>query len=214
MNNYETFRDLIKEYFCEKGISFELETSLHDASFNDNNRNQSFLYNGKKDLSVISMDCISKEGYRKLRGVEDVDKCLNTTDAFIINEKNEWYFIEFKDSTIGKSSKSITAKGMANFLLLLSILYEIGIDKCSGLIDLSNPMSFARNHFIYIVVCNSDKDEYTYEQVRNLDRVGEVYTPHCLYKFKEYLFKDAYVYTEDYFEQRFVKRFQYQREGD
>lgn len=91
--------------------------------------------------------------------------------------------------------------------MIMDIFYAIGSDHSSNILDLSNPIQFARNHITYIVVCNSKKDVYTWEQVRNCDNAGEHYTPDCLNKFKYFLFKDAYAYTEDYFEKRFVKKF-------
>lgn len=45
--------------------------------------------------------------------------------------------------------------------------------------------------------------------MRNYKYKKKKYTPEYMQKMKEYLFKDAYVYTEIEFEREFVKKFQY-----
>ena len=73
--------------------------------------------------------------------------------------------------------------------------------------DLSNPTSFIRRNCTYILVFNGQKDGDACDKMRNCDKLGKNFTPDCLFKFKELYFKDAYAYTPDFFEQRFVKRF-------
>lgn len=210
MNHYNELIKLLKEYYDKKGINLDLEIDLQDASLNMSKDSQVYLYTGKRKLNAISMDNISQNGQRKIYGISDIERCMNTVDAFFIDNNNDWYFVEFKDCKLKSKKDNIEKKGLANWLMLLDIFYSIGKEKCEGLIDLQNPVQFAKDHLIYIVVCSSEKDTFTYEQVKNCDLVGEVYTPPCLYKFKDYLFKNAYAYTEDYFEQRFVKKFKYE----
>lgn len=213
MSNYEEFRDILKQYFADKGIDFPIETTLHDSSKNDHDKNTvpTYLYAGEKNLSVISMDAVAQIGYKKLKGAPDGSKHnVNTADAFLIDANKEWYFIEFKDCKISSKKENIEKKGMANWLMLMDILGDMDVDTCSKIVDTNNFMQFARNHITYIVVCNGDKDLNTYEQVRNSNLTGEHYTPECLYKFKDFFFKDAYAYTEHFFENKFVKKFAFE----
>lgn len=219
MTRFDKFKNVMTQYLSRADLEICIDTTLHEASKNDQNSKQPFLYNGEIDLPVISMDAISQEGYRVIKNVSSgIKNSLNTVDAFLIgnmkdaikaDESYEWYFIEFKDCRISKKKDNIEKKGMANWLMLQDIFYEVGSDICGDVFDFGNPCKFAREHLVYILVCSSEKDPYTYEQVRNKDKIGMRYTPECLEKFKNYFFKDAYAYTEQYFENRFVKKFAY-----
>lgn len=211
MSNYELFRDTLKKYFWDKGIEFKLETTLKDASENAQENPSTFLYSGNKNVPVISMDEVAQIGYKKVKNVPDGRKRnVNTVDAFLIDANQEWYFIEFKDCKISNKKDNIEKKGMSNWLMLMDIFFDIGSEMCSNIIDLDNPIKFARDHITYIIVCNGEKDPYTLEQVRNCNLVGEHYTPECLNKFKDFFFKDAYAYTEQFFENKFVKHFKFE----
>ena len=209
MNNYERVKNLLNEYFTSKGIAVKLEEDLHTASINNDAIPPKYLFDGEKNLQVISMDNIAKEGYKITKCAEG--KPVNTVDAFLADINNEWFFIEFKDCEISPKPKkdNIEKKGMANFLMLLDIFSALG-KSCIGVFDINEPMKFAREHITYILVCSRDDNSYTYDQIRECDLIGEKYTPVCLQKFKDYFFKDAYVYTEEYFEKRFVKNFSYE----
>ena len=206
MNNYERVKQLLTEYFAPKGINFDLETDLRIASLNENAVPQNYLFSGKNNLNVISMDNVAKDGYRIIKNA--IGKPLNTVDAFLADVNNEWFFIEFKDCRISSKKDNIEKKGMANFLMLMDIFTSLG-DECEDIFDIKDPMKFAREHITYILVCSQDDNPYTYDQIRMCDAIGEKYTPLCLEKFKDYFFKDAYVYTEEYFENRFVNNFVY-----
>ena len=211
MYDYNSFRDALKRYFLEQEIIFEIESTLKESSKNDHG---TYLYTGSKsDLRVISMDAVAQIGYHKLRLNEEIAGIpartinVNSSDAFLIDADNEWFFIEFKDCKLSSKKDNIEKKGMANWLMLMDIFMDMGAEVCDDIFDSQNPFKFARKHITYIIVCNKDKDPYTYDQVRNQDKLHERYTPECLYKFKYYFFKDAYAYTTDFFEQRFIKGF-------
>lgn len=212
MSNYDNFKKMLITYFEDKGIKISLETSLHDSSENNHDNNsKTYVYNGEKDLPVISMDSVAHDGYRNLKKVPfDLKRNVNTVDAFLIDSDNQWYFVEFKDCKISRKKDNIQKKGMANWLMLMDIFLDMGAEICSKLIDVSNLMKFAREHITYIVVCSADKDPNTYNQVKECHLMNEHYTPEPLYKFKDYFFKDAYVYTEDFFERDFVNLFKYE----
>ena len=212
MSNYDNFKKMLITYFEDKDIKISLETSLHYSSENNHDNNsKTYVYNGDKDLPVISMDSVARDGYRNLKKVPfDLKRNVNTVDALLIDSDNQWYFVEFKDCKISRKKNNIEKKGMANWLMLMDIFLDMGAEICSKLIDVSNLMKFAREHITYIVVCSADKDPNTYNRVKECDLMNEHYTPEPLYKFKDYFFKDAYVYTEDFFERDFVNLFKYE----
>ena len=212
MSNYEVFCETVSQFFEKNGISFEMQLTIHDASLNDEGKQ--YLYNGKYDkFPVVSMDAIAQDGYHLLKEIPaDRERNINTVDAFCIDVEGEWYFIEFKDCKISGNRKklrdNIDKKGMANWLMMQDIFFSIGEEKCSNLIDLRNPCEFARKKITYILVFDGLKDPYSYEKVREMDKQGKHYTPNCMNKFKDYFFKDAYAYTVEFFEQRFLKEIQ------
>lgn len=207
MNNYEKIKGLLNSYFVNKKIHVDLETDLHEASLNENAIPPNYLFVGKNNICAISMDDIAKNGYRIIKGA--TGKPVNTVDAFLADVNNEWFLIEFKDCKISSKKDNIEKKGMANFLMLVDIFSEMGED-CLDVFDLENPMKFARENITYILVCSENLNPYTYDQIRVCDHFNEKYTPPCLQKFKDYFFKNAYVYTEEYFEKRFVNKFVYE----
>lgn len=206
MTNYEKVLQHLKTYFSKKHIVIDMEKDMHLVSENDQVTPPVYLYNGSKKINVISMDDVAQKGYKVYKEAEG--KPVNTVDAFLADADNDWYFIEFKDCKISSKKDNIEKKGMANFLMLADIFSSLGAG-CKDIFEPENPMKFAREHIIYILVCSAEKDPYTYDQVRSSDTLKEKYTPPCLQKFKDYFFKDAYVYTEEYFEKRFVGKFEY-----
>lgn len=204
MSNYERVKNLLVKYFSDRGIHIDLEKDLHVVSLNE--QGDKYLFEGDKNLKVISMDDVARNGYRLVKHAEG--KPVNTVDAFLADVNNEWFFIEFKDCKLSSKKDNIEKNGMANFLMLQDVFEEMGTE-CSDVFSAENAMKFAREHIIYILVCSREKDPYTYEQVRFHDATKERYTPVCLQKFKDYFFKDAYAYTEEYFEKRFVNKFAY-----
>lgn len=202
MSNYERIKDYLEHYFSEKNINFQIEISMKESSYNE--QEKKYLYSGSRELQVISMDNIAKRGYKVSRNASG--RPLNTVDAFLVDKENDWYLIEFKDCKISNKKDNIEKKGLANFLMLLDIFLYNETIADEGY---NNMFEFARNKVTYILVCSRDKDPYSYDHIRSCDNSGEKYTPECLQKFKDYFLKDAYAYTEEYFEQRFVKKFAY-----
>lgn len=202
MTNYDKIKNYFEQYFATNNIYLQIETKLVDASYND--KEERYLYSGKRNLAVISMDNVANDGYRKLKNA--LGEPVNTVDALLVDRDNEWYFIEFKDCKISSKKDNIEKKGTYNFLMLLDILKDDNYKMWEGY---SSAFEFARNKITYIVVCSSEKDPYSYDQIRSADIMGVKYTPPCLQKFKDYFFKDAYAYTIEYFENRFVNSFTY-----
>ena len=70
-------------------------------------------------------------------------------------------------------------------------------------------MVYDNGHVHYILVCSGEENPKIYNQVKNQALLKQNYTPPFMRRLKDYLFKDAYVYTENFFEEEFVKKFAY-----
>lgn len=93
--------------------------------------------------------------------------------------------------------------------MILDILYNTDKNKNYKNFDYSNPVKFAKENVVYILVCNSSKNPNIVTQIKNHKYNKEKYTPIFMQRLKEYLFKEAYMYTEIEFEREFVKKFNY-----
>lgn len=141
---------------------------------------------------------------------ENVTQCLNKIYQQMVTP----IFIEFKDSEIRADNSglknNVLKKAYSNWYMMLDVLYYMN---CKGMpyngFDYNNPMEFAKNHVYYILVCNEQKNPRAYQQIKNRDLLGEKYTPPFMQRLKDYLFKDAYIYTNTFFERKFVHRFTY-----
>ena len=210
MSNFLQMVAMIDQYLINHGIDQNIKSTMHDVSVNkcDNTSNIVYVYNGKNNLDVLDMDAIAKNGYKVIK--KPNDKPNNSADAFLINNNNEWFFIEFKDAPINESKISIIKKAYSNWYMLMDILFEMrGSGEEYLQFDFDNPIKFAQYNVTYIVVCSNEKNPQIYMQIKNKDLIGETYTPPFLEKIKTYIFKDVYAYTEFYFEKKFANKFTY-----
>lgn len=219
-SNFNKVQEMIENYLSLQSIQITITNSMHEVSLNSDgkdkqgNKMENYLYNGK-NIAVLDMDAIAKEGYLRMKAPDSTEEnSVNTADAFLINCKNEWYFIEFKDSVISNKTKSlknnIVKKAYGNWYMLLDILYEMKEQgKANELFDYTNPIRFGKEHVHYVLVCSKEKNPQIVQQIRNQRMLKKRYTPPFMEKLKDYLFKDAYAFTEDYFEMDFVHQFTY-----
>lgn len=214
--NYDNFKLLVNEFFKHNLQEESISTiSLREASKSNADKNNiTYFYNGI-ELDIIDMDNMAKNQYKNIRVSNEFesvkDDIVNTTDGFIIDKENKWYFIEFKDCQIKKNDtkKSVIKKAYGNWYMLLDILYNSFENRKYDKFNYTNPIRFAKENVIYILVCNSCKNPNVITQIKNYKYNMKRYTPEFMQKIKEYLFNDAYVYTEIEFEREFVKKFQY-----
>lgn len=215
MSNLYDFKNILDEYLQKNGISFNMISDLYHTSINDANQANPYqVYKNRKNLVVIDMDKIAKEGYKVIKKAKGSDSIVNTVDAFLINKDNEWFFIEFKDETLNaKNSRlknGIIKKAYSNWYMLLDILYDMNTsNKSYAKFDFDHPVKFAKEHIHYILVCSDRKNPQVVQQIKNHEKIGEKYTPPFMQRLKIYLFKDVYVYTETYLERKFVRGFMY-----
>ena len=214
MNNFSLFKEMMISYLEAHDISLPIISNLHETSLNDKVSPPRYVYTSDKDLDVLDMDLIAKRGYKIIKSASGINNVINTTDAFIINSNNDWYFIEFKDAKISAENanlkNNVLKKAYSNWYMLLDILYFM-YHKGNGYSDftIDNPIEFAKNHVCYILVCSEEKNPNMYQQIKNYDLLGEKYTPPFMERLKDYMFKEVYVYTETYLANKFVKEFVY-----
>ena len=214
MSNFDVFKDTVVRYLMRNGIELSFLSSLHEVSLNNTNDESRYLCNSGGDLEVVSMDVLAKDGYRKVKASSLKENPITTVDAFMINKNNEWYLIEFKDCPIRSDKKTtkdnIIKKAYENWYMILDMFYtmtEEGYE--NAIFDVVNPVKFAKLHVDYILVCSADKNANIYNQVKNKALLNQNYTPPFMQRLKDYIFKDAFVYTEDFFEKKFVNNFVY-----
>lgn len=217
MSNYEIFKAFITQ-FNKFNISQNLEVTLTDASFDKNN--EVYVYgSSKKSLNVLDFDAFVQQIYlRKFFSADEIQEfikakslstySLSSVDAFLIDKNGEWFFIEFKNQAIKNAKDSVEKKAYQNLFWITGLFLS---DKSNNkpFFDSLNPIEFARNHITYILVVSTDKNFMNYEKMHFLERSGEKFRPNFMEKLKHYVYKDAYVYTEDLFESCFVKEFEY-----
>lgn len=216
--NFVKLQETIENFFKDNSQHIKVNPiSLSEASKNDADKNNiTYFYNGM-ELDVTDMDEIAKNPYKQLRvpekGEATKDDIVNTTDGFIIDKHNQWFFIEFKDCELrgknGSLKHGIIRKAYGNWYMLLDILYNLSKDKRCLDFNYDNPIKFAKENVVYILICSSSKNPNVVTQIRNQKYCNQKYTPIFMQRLKEYIFKDAYVYTEIEFERDFVKKFEY-----
>lgn len=214
---FDEIKSTIEAFFKDNSQELSIAPfSLKEASKSDPDGKVTFFYNGE-ELDIIDMDGIAQNQYKNLRVTEksdlDINDIVNTSDGFVIDRDNKWYFIEFKDSQIRNNKDSlknnVIKKAYGNWYMLLDILYNSDENKRYKMFDYKNPVKFAKENVIYILVCSSSKNPGVYTQIKNYSYSNKKYTPGFMRKLKDYLFNDAYVYTEIEFERDFVKKFEY-----
>lgn len=212
MNNFDKWNNLIKEYANSYGISVpsSIICNMKESSLNDSG--DAYVYDYDDGVKVINLDVFAKNVYNK---INDKKFLINSTDAFLINKNNEWFFIEFKDSAINKNKSSVkdsvSKKAYSNCIVLTDILCNL---KSLGKIqfDYSNPIDFFRNEVVFILVCSKSKNPIVSKRNIDTHKIHKhySYTPEFMEKYKGYIYKDAIIYTDEYFKREFVNSFQYE----
>lgn len=129
MTNYDQIKEVINEFADNYGRTVTIEANLSEVSANDvDPKNVKILYEPeRKNMKVIAMDEVAHNVFRIARFPEskkDSDSPASA-DGFVVNENNEWYFIEFKDQKISSAKDSVVKKAYQNWHWLVDILYEM-----------------------------------------------------------------------------------------
>lgn len=214
MNNFNRIANIFEDYSKSHNIDFpdnfisDLITTSYDS---DNTVN---VYNStENNLPVLNLDVFAQKIYYKVFGENKSDNALKSPDAFLVNCENHWYFIEFKNQGISasksKAKNSVIQKALCIIYSMVDVLYET---RGREILDnYRNPLDFFRSNVTYILVCSSDKNPKVADRNINQKNISGQYryTPEFMQKLVSYLFFDAYIYTEQYFEKEFVKHFKY-----
>lgn len=217
---YLQFKHFLSKFNIYKN-SANLETTLYHASY-DNDK-KIFVYDKNfKNLKVLDFDCFAQKIYlhqhfSELELIEFAKQrstdsyALSSVDAFLVDCKDNWYFIEFKNRKIDKANdkKNITNKAFQNLYWITDLFLSNKRKKNKPFFNYTNPLQFARDKITYILVV-SDNENNSYKKIIiDLENANDHYRPVYLDKLRHYIYKDAYVYTAELFENYFVKKFVY-----
>ncbi len=214
MNNFEKISRIFEDYSKSHNVDLpdNFISDLIKTSY-DSEGKQSVYTDTTHNLNVLDMDVFAKDVYYHIYGDKKSDNIFNSPDAFLINDRNHWFFIEFKNSPItaknAKLKSNIIKKAFCVMFSMIDVLFEKRTNDTG--FDYENPLSFFRANVTYILVCSNDKNPTVAQRnIQTRQAYGCYhYTPDFMQKLASYLFCDAYVYTEKYFEEEFVKKFKY-----
>lgn len=139
-NNFERFQEMLLVFFGQNGVNISINLiSLHEASKNDADKHYITYFYDREEMPVLDMDEIAKKPYREARVLEEFedtkDDIVNTADGFVINKDNQWFLIEFKDTKIAGTKKSlkdnIIKKAYCNWYMLMDayVYTEIELER-------------------------------------------------------------------------------------
>lgn len=178
------------------GIS--IISNMKEASLDDSDKTKLvYLFDGSiVDIDTIKLDEItkyrkhllpSKKGFNELCGV----------DAICINNQNEWFLIEFKNSNIKENAevRQSIRKKMIESLWYIFYMYSIAGEDINSLF-FGDITKFAREKVNYIIVGSQAKNTHYQINIQAAESVGKHYTPPGFEHFIGYYFKDVYMLTE------------------
>lgn len=216
MTNYDQIKEILKQFSDKYVTKIIIESKMSDVSedkaASKKTEKKVLLYeDNRKDMQVIDMDEIAHKAYRVARYPESVkeDDSLASADAFVINADNMWYFIEFKNQEIAKAKDSVTKKAYQNWYWLVDVLREMKDQIQYNNFNYEDPISFARENVVYILVVSQEKNYNNAKKMHDCILAGQKFLPQYMEKLEKYTFKETYVYTPEMFEQKFVKKFEY-----
>lgn len=216
MTNYDQIKEILKQFSDKYVTRIIIESKMSDVSedkaASKRTEKKVLLYeDNRKDMQVIDMDEIAHKAYRVARYPESVkeDDSLASADAFVINADNMWYFIEFKNQEITKAKDSVTKKAYQNWYWLVDVLREMKDTIQYNNFNYEDPISFARENVVYILVISQEKNYNNVKKMHDCKLAGQKFLPQYMEKLEKYTFKETYVYTPEMFEQKFVKKFEY-----
>lgn len=216
MTNYNHIKNLLEEFANKYGQNNTIESNLSDLSEDKleskNTGIRQLVYGSdKRNMQVLDMDEIAHNVYRIARFPESTKEAESpaSADAFVISADNIWYFIEFKNQKISKAKESVTKKAYQNWHWLVDILYEMKDCLPYDIFNYENPIAFAKENVVYILVVSEEKNYPDVEKIHKCRLAGEKFRPEYMEKLEKYIFKEAYVYTPLILEWEFVKKFVY-----
>lgn len=218
MTNYEQMKQLLLEFADRHNQSVNIEDTLSNVSEDKTESSRTgvkkLVYEETQyNLKIIDMDQIAHNVYRLVRFPNSTkeSESLASADAFVISADDIWYFIEFKNQQISKAKDSVTKKAYQNWFWLVDVLYEMREQNKLqyDTFNYDNPISFARERVVYILVVSEEKNITDIDKIRKCILAGKKFQPEYMKKLERYIFKEAYVYTPQLLKNNFVKHFKY-----
>lgn len=155
----------------------------------DNNNNH-YMTNCKK--GTINFDRVKVE-YKNNNNIKDFP---SSNDALYITANNDFYFIEFKNSTI--SEYKLKNKIYDSLLILSNIKYNNGANYINDIVE------FSKSNIEYILVYNSSKNGKLHINNNINNKAGKQTTLYGILKLKGFIFRDINFYSEKQFNNKFI----------
>ena len=186
--HYSKLCHLLNTYCQDDTVAQKCSSTMHEASYDDNG--DYYVYSLSQDMEIIKLDDFTKyfNERRKQLGYSAAQE-MSAVDAVCINSTGEWFLIEFKNQPLDNSISSVKKKILSS-LWLLFYIYSYTDNSIDDVIK------FSKNNVTYIVVYNKEKIEQDAMRIEQKEAQGEHYTPHKLAPYKDYCFKDIYIYTD------------------
>lgn len=190
---HEKLCEVLEKYYG--GAVEKCSATMKEASLDDSNKEDKvYVYNyDDYDMEVLKLDEFSELLAKKRKNSGHKKLTIPAVDAVCIDSENNWYLIEFKNQKLNNAKNSIKEKAL-NSLWLLLYTYSV-TDNISCILD-GDIIKFAKEHIIYIIVCNQDKNRDIANAIHMKEERNEHYTPNILDQYIDFCFKDAYIYTE------------------
>lgn len=150
-------------------------------------------YMSESDIKVINFDKIPNE-YSRGKGWNGIPK---SNDALYIDIKGKWYFIEFKNGTVDKGD--IYRKIYDSLVILIELKIIPDIEYVRENID----YILVYNEEKYGKIPNSEARNTNYNYIMRLAKQEKKLFD--IDKFEKYLFNETHTYTEEVFQNNFVK---------
>lgn len=199
---FKNFHEMLHDLFNLK--EKEIVSDMRTASYDD--ENDFYLYNNENNLmnmEVVKLDDMTEYFSHYMQQERSLRNFTQTqaVDAICINNKNDWFFIEFKNRKYDSDVISDVKKKIFKSLWFVSSMNSFAGTNLFPDMDFAD---FARQHIIYIVVISREKNPTEYHRIHQSN--NNLYTPDNFKKYIGYYFKDMYLFTEQE-TYKFIKNF-------
>ena len=180
---------LLNEFCQDDTVAENCSSTMHDASYD--NKGKYHVYSLEQDMKIIKLDEFTKyfDTRRRKQLGYSISQEMSAVDAVCINSTGEWFLIEFKNQPLESSMSSVKKKILSS-LWLLFYIYSSTNNSIGDIIK------FSKTNITYIIVYNKEKIQQEALKIEQKEALSEHYTPHKLAPYKDYCFKDIYIYTD------------------
>lgn len=199
---FKNFREMLHDLFNLK--EKEIVSDMRTASYDD--ENDFYLYSNEDKLlnmEVVKLDDMTEQFFHYMQKERKLKEFMQpqAVDAVCINNKNDWFFIEFKNREYDKNVISDVKKKIFKSLWFVSSMNSFAGTNLFADIDFAD---FARRHITYIIVISRKQNPDEYRRIH--ESYNNLYTPDNFKKYIGYYLKDVYLFTEQEL-YKFIKNF-------